>query len=148
MRTNSKVCNSFIEMVDRESSRFSVQLLFGSGNTIIASDDRTQTDGYFNAPAGDESGIIAVAIGQPRSKWLHTLAHEYSHLWQWFRDDPVYTTWIKKSNDENYLALEEHTETQACELIEKYKLPCGDHRKRAGKYLIRLHKDLSLNGPP
>jgi hypothetical protein len=132
-------------MVDREASRFSVQLLFGSGKTVIASDDKTRTDGYFNAPEGDESGVIAIATGQPRSKWLHTLSHEYAHMWQWFRDDPVYTNWIKKSNDVNYLALEEYTECQACDIIDKYKLPCGDHRKRMAKYLSSLRKDLSLD---
>ena len=145
MITNCQNANNFIKLVDREASRFSVQLLFGSGKTIIASDDRTQTDGYFNAPDGDESGVIAVGIGGAKTKWLHTLAHEYSHMWQWFTDDPVYLNWIKKSNDANYIALEEYTERQAWSVIEKYKLPCGDYRKRTAKYLAQLRKDAGLD---
>ncbi len=145
MITNCQISNNFIKLVDREASRLSVQLLFGYGKTIISSDDKTITDGYFNAPDGDESGVIAVAIGGAKTKWLHTLAHEYSHMWQWFHDDPVYTNWIKKSNDVNYIALEEHTERQAWGIIEKYKLPCGDHRKRTAKYLAQIRKDSGLD---
>ena len=145
MITNCQNANNFIKLVDREASRFSVQLLFGSDKTIIASDDRTQTDGYFNAPDGDESGVIAIAVGGAKTKWLHTLAHEYSHMWQWFTDDPVYLNWIKKSNDANYLIMEEHTERQAWSVIEKYKLPCGDYRKRTAKYLSQLRKEFGLD---
>ena len=145
MITNSPQANNFIKMVDREASRFSVQLLFGSGKTIISSDDKTRTDGYFDAPDDDSPGVIAVAIGGAKTKWLHTLAHEYAHMWQWFTDDPVWLEWEKKSNDVNYLRLEEHTERQACDIIERYKLPCGDHRKRAARYLARIRKEAGLD---
>ena len=66
-------------------------------------------------------------------------------MWQWFTDDPMWLEWEKKSNDVNYLRLEEHTERQACEIIERYKLPCGDHRKRAARYLARIRKEAGLD---
>ncbi len=69
MITNSPQANNFIKMVDREASRFSVQLLFGSGKTIISSDDKTRTSGYFDAPDDDSPGVIAVAIGGAKTKW-------------------------------------------------------------------------------
>jgi len=146
VKANNENANKFIQTLNREAERLSVQVLFGSGKTILSYDEKSSTDGYFQPPEDDSPGIIAVAIGQAQTKWLHTLAHEYAHMWQWFNDDPIWLEWQKRSNDMNYLRLEEHTENQACSIIEQHRLPCGDYRKRAEKYIMTLRKDLGLTG--
>ena len=134
-KTSSAIANKFIAKVDREASRLSVQLLFGIGKCVLDPTEKDGSEGYFEPPADRRLGTLAIAIGVPRSRWLHTLAHEYAHMIQWSRDDAVYLKWYKEPSEENYIALETYTEAEAKKLIENFKLPCGDHRKRTREYL-------------
>lgn len=140
MITQSPEANRFIEKVDREAQRLSVQLLFSRRNDVMASDNRESTDGYFTEPYNDEPGMIVIATGRGQEEWLHTLAHEYVHMWQWFNEDEVWMKWQAYQSSGNYYRMEEATEAAACELIERFKLPCGDHRRRAQLYLRRLKR--------
>ena len=42
----------------------------------------------FEAPEKGESGILVICIDKEIDEVLHTLAHEFSHLMQWYEDDP------------------------------------------------------------
>ena len=44
----------------------------------------------FEAPEKGNSGLLALCIGKELSQVLHTLAHEFSHVMQWYEDDPIY----------------------------------------------------------
>jgi len=138
--SESPEANRFIAKVDREAQRLSVQLLFSLKNDVMALDTREATDGYFTPPEDDSPGFLVVPIGKQEQEWLHTLAHEYVHMCQWFRDDDVWVKWRSYNCDSNYYRLEEATEHEACEIIMKYKLPCGDAPKRAASYLRRLKR--------
>lgn len=143
MNVRNKNAKAFICKVDRESSRLSVNLLFGSGKTIISTPDRGRSEGHFVPPDEDDAGYIAIATGGKSEQWLHTLAHEYTHMLQWFRDHPLWVEWQEKGTEISYYKLEEYTERQACRLIEKHGLPCGDHMSRADKYLRDLRNSLT-----
>lgn len=144
MNIRNKNAQKFIDKVDREASRLSVNLFFGRGKTIIAGAERTRSDGVFIPPDDDHAGTLGVATGVPSADWLHTLAHEYTHMLQWFREHPAYIEWDAHDTPENYYKLEVITEKQACRLIEKYDLPCGDHLTRTHKYLKTLRNSLNL----
>lgn len=144
MNIRNKNAKAFISKVDREAQRLSVNLLFGSGKSIISGIGRERDSGHFMPPDEDSAGYIAIATGLQSAEWLHTLAHEYCHMLQWFRDHPLYVEFQKKGGDLCYYNLEEYTERQACRLIEKYELPCGNHMDRATKYLQDLRNSLSL----
>lgn len=144
MNTRNKNAKAFINKVDREAQRLSVNLLFSMGKNIIAGSDRGRSDGMFIPPDDDNVGTLVVATGGGSAEWLHTLAHEYTHMIQWFREHPAYVAWDGKDTPLLYYKLEVITEKQACKLIEKYNLPCGDHLTRSSKYLQDLRNSLSL----
>ena len=144
MNIRNKNAQKFIDKVDREASRLSVNLLFSRGKNIIAGAERGRSDGMFIPPDEENAGTIAVATGVPSADWLHTLAHEYTHMLQWFREHPAYLEWNAKDTPRLYYKLEVITEKQACRFIEKYNLPCGDHHARTSKYLKNLKESLGL----
>ena len=144
MNIRNKNAQEFIDKVDREASRLSVNLVFGRGKSIIAGADRGRAGGMFIPPDEENAGTLAVACGVPSAEWLHTLAHEYTHMQQWFREHPAWLAWDAKDTPKNYYNLEVITEKQSCKLIEKYELPCGAHIARTDKYLQDLRKSLDL----
>lgn len=139
--TDSPEAKNFIHMVDRKAQRLSVQLLFSPQQSVMSIDNREGTDGYFADPVDDAPGYIVIPVGNEQAVWLHTLAHEYVHMCQWFRDDPVWERWRKYASQANYIRLEEATEAEACKVIAEWQLPCGDAARRSRAYLRRLRKE-------
>ncbi|MGA0866728.1 MAG: hypothetical protein ACO3QV_05365 [Candidatus Nanopelagicaceae bacterium] len=144
MITESPQANRFIDKVDREAQRLSVQLLFSRQKDVMALDNREATDGYFSEPFEDQPGMLVIATGRGEEEWLHTLAHEYVHMWQWFNEDPVWMKWRHYQCESNYYRMEEATEEEACRVIERYDLPCGDFKRRSTLYLRRLKRDIKI----
>ena len=97
-------------------------------------------DGYFEAPEKGESGILIVCIDKEINEVLHTLAHEFSHLMQWYEDDPLYLAWDKNDNEANNIKLEENAEKRALQLLKEWDILDKDAEERSAKYLSGLIK--------
>ena len=88
-----------------------------------------------------ESGILVICIDKEINEVLHTLAHEFSHLMQWYEDDPLYIAWDKNDNEANNIKLEENAEKRALQLLEEWDILDKDAEERSAKYLCSLRKN-------
>jgi hypothetical protein len=127
----------FIKTISSHCKKCNVRFTLSPGYEVNADGERVQ--GYFLEPwhSKGETGELRVAVGGRRaSDWLYTLAHEYAHLLQWWRDDPIY-------KEKDYVRLETQTEKEALELCRKFKLPIPrrvlleEHRK----YMKKISAD-------
>lgn len=88
MTTDTRRVQEFLQVVRRCCELTNVKLVWGKGKTLSAlGEPRGELSGYFSAPDGRRPGILAVARGRARSKWLAVLAHEFGHMSQWFFND-------------------------------------------------------------
>ena len=79
--------------------------------------DGDTTDGFFDPPSRTTPGTLCLSVaGKDLSEIYHTLAHEFSHLEQWVRDDALWVKWMKRSSRKSTLALERQTEEEALEI--------------------------------
>jgi len=101
--------------------------------------------GYFQEPTvrtGDFrnpkfAGVLKIATKNiPVSEWIVTLAHEYAHFLQWFRDDPIY-------NCDSYLEMEIATEREAFEILKQFQIPINYEaaKRKSKKYLAKVRKE-------
>lgn len=91
MTTTDRRVQEFLQVVKRCCELTNVKLVWGKGASLTAlGEPRGELAGYFSAPAGKTPGVLAVARGRPRSKWLAVLAHEFGHMSQWFFSDPAW----------------------------------------------------------
>lgn len=97
-------------------------------------------DGFFEAPEKGESGILIVCIDKEMNEVLHTLAHEFSHLMQWYDDDPAYLDWDRNDNEANLYKLEEDAEKRALQLMLEWDIMDARAEDRSAKYLCSLRK--------
>jgi len=88
MTTSDRRVQDFLQVVKRCCDLTNVKLVWGKGASLTAlGEPRGELAGYFSAPTGRTPGVLAVARGRPRSKWLAVLAHEFGHMSQWFFND-------------------------------------------------------------
>jgi len=155
-------------MITRHAARLGVDVSFGK-YVNVRTPDGENSAGYFIQPDDVDSllpyarkpikkkrgsdpdqvdlikgrGIIRVATKCQKTQWIHTLAHEYCHMLQWFRDDPLFTG----EPEDNDYQLEFQTELEALALMSKYKLPLSmaQRWKDSRSYLARLAKNLDIN---
>ena len=79
-----------------------------------------------------------ICIDKEIDEVLHTLAHEFSHLMQWYEDDPCYLAWEKRSCEKHNYDLEVDAESRALALLEEWGLYNEKARERSAKYLSEL----------
>lgn len=92
MRTSDRRVKEFVDVVQRCCKLTNVRLLWGKGASLaMPGESMGELAGYFTPPEGKRPGILAVARGKPRTKWLTVLAHEFGHMSQWLFSDP---TWM------------------------------------------------------
>ena len=92
MTTTDRRVQEFLQVVKRCCELTNVKLVWGKGASLTAlGEPRGELAGYFSAPHGKSPGVLAVARGKPRSKWLAVLAHEFGHMSQWFFNDHAWT---------------------------------------------------------
>ena len=96
----------------------------------------------FRAPEKGESGILIVCIDKEIDEVLHTLAHEFSHLMQWYEDDPLYVTWDKGENEKNSFNLEVDAEKNNIDFTQRM----GIHYNEDAKKLVSDKYIRDLNG--
>jgi len=100
--------------------------------------------GFFQEPTvrGDlrnrkNAGMLKIATKDiPVSEWIVTLAHEYAHFLQWFRDDPIYES-------DSYLELEIATEREALEILKRFDIPINYEaaKRKSQKYIAKIKRE-------
>jgi hypothetical protein len=128
----------FVVYVMAKCKKFNVNFVISPDKEVIRGGE--PCDGYFEAPERGESGILVICIDKEINEVLHTLAHEFSHLMQWYEDDPLYLAWDKNDNEANNIKLEENAEKRALQLLEEWDILDKDAEERSAKYLSGLIK--------
>ena len=134
----------FVLDVISKCKKFNVNFLISPEREVVRGGD--PCDGYFEAPEKGESGILIVCIDKEIDEVLHTLAHEFSHLMQWYEDDPLYLAWDKRASEKHNYDLEVDAESRALALLEEWGLYNDKARERSAKYLSELgdHENANL----
>jgi hypothetical protein len=128
----------FVLHVISKCKKFNVNFCISPDKEVIRGGE--PCDGYFEAPDRGESGILIICINKEIHEVLHTLAHEFSHLMQWYEDDPAYVAWDKNDNEANNIKLEENAEKRALQLLEEWDILDAGAKERSAKYLYSLRK--------
>ena len=126
----------FVVYVMARCKKFNINFLISPDKEVIKGGD--PCDGYFEAPEKGESGILVICIDKEIDEVLHTLAHEYSHVMQWFEDDPLYLAWDKSAAEKHNYELECDAERRALALLKEWDLYNDEALKRSAKYLSEL----------
>ena len=126
----------FVVYVMAKCKKFNVNFCISQDKEVIRGGE--PCDGYFEAPEKGESGILIVCIDKDLNEVLHTLAHEFSHLMQWYEDDPLYLAWDKRASEKHNYDLEVDAESRALALLEEWGLYNDKARERSAKYLSEL----------
>ena len=126
----------FVVYVIAKCKKFNVNFCISPDKEVIRGGE--PCDGFFEAPEKGESGILIVCIDKEIDEVLHTLAHEFSHLMQWYEDDPLYLAWDKRASEKHNYDLEVDAESRALALLEEWGLYNDKARERSAKYLSEL----------
>lgn len=133
----------FVLYVMSKCKKFNVNFLISPDSIVIRGGE--PCDGFFEAPEKGESGFLVVCIGKDLSEVLHTLAHEFSHLMQWYEDDPLYIAWDKRDSEENSLKLEIDAERRALLLLNEWDIFDEKAQERSDKYIRTLKGENDAN---
>ena len=126
----------FVVYVMAKCKKFNVNFVISPEKEVIRGGE--PCDGFFEAPHRGESGILVICIDKEIDEVLHTLAHEFSHLMQWYEDDPLYLAWDKRASEKHNYDLEVDAESRALALLEEWGLYNDKARERSAKYLSEL----------
>jgi len=126
----------FVLYVMSKCKKFNVNFLISPEKEIFK--DGGLCDGFFQHPEKGDAGILVICIGKPIDEVFHTLAHEFSHLMQWYEDDPLYLAWNKKDNEANTHALEIDVEQRALRLLDEWNLLTPEAEERSMKYIADM----------
>jgi len=126
----------FVVYVMAKCKKFNVNFVISPDKEVIKGGE--PCDGFFEAPHRGESGILVICIDKEINEVLHTLAHEFSHLMQWYEDDPLYVAWDKNDNEANSINLEQDAEKRALHLLEEWDILDKGAEERSAKYLSNL----------
>ena len=133
----------FVIYVMSKCKKFNVNFLISPEKEVIRGGQ--PCDGFFEHPERGESGSLVICIGKEKDEVLHTLAHEFSHLMQWYEDDPCYLAWNKCDNEANTHALEIDAERRALLLLQEWGLYNEKAEARSDKYLKHLKGENDAN---
>ena len=126
----------FVVYVMAKCKKFNVNFVISPDKEVIKGGE--PCDGFFEAPHRGESGILVICIDKEINEVLHTLAHEFSHLMQWYEDDPLYVAWDKNDNEANSVNLEQDAEKRALHLLGEWDILDKGAEERSAKYLSNL----------
>lgn len=133
----------FVLYVMSKCKKFNVNFLISPDSIVIRGGE--PCDGFFEASEKGESGFLVVCTGKDLSEVLHTLAHEFSHLMQWYEDDPLYLAWDKRDSEENTLKLEIDAERRALLLLNEWDIFDEKAQERSDKYIRTLKGENDAN---
>ena len=126
----------FVVYVMARCKKFNINFVISPECEVIRGGE--PCDGFFEAPEKGESGILVICIDKEINEVLHTLAHEYSHVLQWFEDDPLYLAWDKRTSEKHNYDLEVNAESRALALLKEWNLYNDEAQKRSAKYISEL----------
>ena len=129
----------FVHHVRRRCEKFRINFSLSLTSDCLCLSDGDTTDGFFDPPSRTTPGTLCLSVaGKDLSEIYHTLAHEFSHLEQWVRDDALWFKLMKRSSRKSTLALERRTEEEALEMLKRWNLYDDSMLDRMNKYLRRL----------
>ena len=125
------MCNQqkFIDYVRRKCRQLNIQFRIGKGRTV-KDPDGSMVEGYFLEPCKLPGELV---VARKCEDFILCLAHEYTHMMQWFNEDPIYNC-----RDSEYYKLEKTTERDALKLLKEWKINPKRVRtaaKRSSSYL-------------
>ena len=135
---NARV-QEFLSLVRSQCRKCNVKFVLADAEFVGSKKRGEQLLGFFWEPSlhRREPGELRVATKNiPVSEWVVTLAHEYAHFLQWFRDDPVY-------NCDSYLEMEIATERQAFEILKEFEIPINLEvaKRKSMKYIAKVRRE-------
>ena len=134
---NARV-QEFLSLVRSQCRKCNVKFVLADAEFVGGKSKREQMLGFFWEPSLHRRapGELRVATKNiPVSEWIVTLAHEYAHFLQWFRDDPVY-------NCDSYVEMEIATEREAFEILKQFRIPINYEaaKRKSKKYIAKIKR--------
>ena len=140
---NARV-QAFLATVRSQCRKCNVQFVLADAHEV-GGRGKNSLWGFFQEPTvrtGDHrnrqnAGMLKIATRDiPVSEWIVTLAHEYAHFLQWFRDDPIYES-------DSYLELEIATEREAFQILKRFGIPINYEaaKRKSKKYITKVRKE-------
>lgn len=134
---NARV-QEFLSLVRSQCRKCNVKFVLADAEFVGGKLKREQMLGFFWEPSLHRRapGELRVATKNiPVSEWIVTLAHEYAHFLQWFRDDPVY-------NCDSYVEMEIATEREAFEILKQFGIPINYEaaKRKSKKYIAKIKR--------
>jgi hypothetical protein len=134
---NARV-QEFLCLVRSQCRKCNVKFVLADAEFVGGKSKQDQMLGFFWEPSLHRRapGELRVATKNiPVSEWIVTLAHEYAHFLQWFRDDPVY-------NCDSYLEMEIATEREAFEILKQFGIPINYEaaKRKSKKYIAKIKR--------
>lgn len=134
---NARV-QEFLSTVRSQCRKCNVKFVLAEAETVGGKSKKDQLLGFFWEPSLHRRapGQLRVAVKNiPVSEWIVTLAHEYAHFLQWFRDDPIY-------NCDSYLEMEIATEREAFEILRQFQIPINYEtaKRKSKKYIAKVRR--------
>ena len=131
----------FLSTVRSQCRKCNVQFVLADAHEV-GGRGKNSLWGFFQEPTVRTSnlrnrgnaGMLKIATKDiPVSEWIVTLAHEYAHFLQWFRDDPIYES-------DSYLELEIATEREAFEILKRFGIPINYEaaKRKSKKYIDKI----------
>ena len=134
---------AFLATVRSQCRKCNVQFVLADAHEV-GGRGKNSLWGFFQEPTvrGDlrnrkNAGMLKIATKDiPVSEWIVTLAHEYAHFLQWFRDDPIYES-------DSYLELEIATEREAFEILKRFDIPINYEaaKRKSQKYIAKIKRE-------
>lgn len=118
-----------IQTIRNRCKKLNIQLQLRNGRTCLTPEGES-CEGYFLEPTSNSSGLLVVATNRPTDQWQYTLCHEYVHVLQWWRDDPILR--------EDYMTLEKATEREAMKIAKEFGLNVTKCREESRNYMAYL----------
>jgi hypothetical protein len=139
---NARV-QEFLSLVRSQCRKCNVKFVLADAEFVGSKKQGEQLLGFFWEPSLHRRapGELRVATKNlPVSEWIVTLAHEYAHFLQWFRDDPVY-------HCDSYLEMEIATEREAFEILKRFKIPINYEtaKRKSKKYIAKIRREEKEN---
>ena len=144
--SNDKQIAQFLRHVRSQCRKLQINFRLSNSIGINSGDGDSRLAGIF-VPHVHMDGIVVyngrmriATKNRRQSAWIIDVAHEYVHMLQWFRDDPIYENHFR--GDVSYAKLEAATEREALRLLSEWGIVVGVHQiNRSKNYIAKLRLD-------
>jgi hypothetical protein len=140
--TNNQRIDHFLDFVKSQCKKLNVTFRLSHSEGVNNGDGTSRGLGIFIAPLSFDGlsadGSLRVAIkNRKKTEWIVDVAHEYVHMMQWFRDDPLFEDY--QAGSITYAKLEAATEKEAIRILKEWGIHIGPHAiSRSKRYIAKL----------